>query len=449
MTHMRRRTGRWPALAALAAGAVAVTLTLASGPGTPPYRVRAVFDSAANVIPGEDVKIAGVTVGAVDGMHVVDDRHAALVLRIDDPAFRDFRRDARCEIRLQSLIGEKFVDCTPTEPRDAAAATAPPPPLAVIPAGRPGAGERYLPLARTASPVDPDLVQDVACMPAPQRLRVILDELGTGLGARGQDLHDTIRRADPALRETDRVLAVLASQQHRLDRLAVASAAALAPVARQSRHVSGAIRSIGATAAATAEQRGALAQDLRRFPRLLAELRPTTDRLGQLADAVTPVLGTLDGAAPGLNAFATGLGPFARAAVPWLDSLGRAARTGTPDLVAARPAVHALAELATGAGPQARQLDRLLRSLEANRGIESFMRLTFFGASATNGHDSISHYLRTSAHAIAGCTFYAVVPATCSGNFAAPSAARSTPRAAAPAAPGRPDRALLDYLLAP
>ena len=34
-------------------------------------------------------------------------------MKIDDSGFKDFRTDASCLIRPQSLIGEKFIDCTP------------------------------------------------------------------------------------------------------------------------------------------------------------------------------------------------------------------------------------------------------------------------------------------------------------------------------------------------
>src|SRR4051812_47083189 len=81
------------------------------------YKVRAIFDSAFTVIPGEDVRVAGVTVGAIDSLDVTKDNKAAVVLRIDKSGFADFRRDATCEIRPQSLIGERFVECTPTQPR--------------------------------------------------------------------------------------------------------------------------------------------------------------------------------------------------------------------------------------------------------------------------------------------------------------------------------------------
>jgi ABC-type transporter Mla subunit MlaD len=73
------------------------------------YRVRAIFDTASFIVPGEDVKSAGVKIGTVESLDVTRANKAAIVLRIDDPAFQDFKQDASCTIRLQSLIGEKFV----------------------------------------------------------------------------------------------------------------------------------------------------------------------------------------------------------------------------------------------------------------------------------------------------------------------------------------------------
>ena len=49
--------------------------------------------------------------------------------------------------------------------------------------------------------------------PYRERLRIILDELGAGVAGRADDLNETIRRASPALRETDRVLDVLGAPE--------------------------------------------------------------------------------------------------------------------------------------------------------------------------------------------------------------------------------------------
>jgi ABC-type transporter Mla subunit MlaD len=53
--------------------AVVVAVLLARGGGEEPYKVRAIFDNAGFVIPGEDVKVAGVKVGKIDSLDVTDD----------------------------------------------------------------------------------------------------------------------------------------------------------------------------------------------------------------------------------------------------------------------------------------------------------------------------------------------------------------------------------------
>src|SRR5438067_8595524 len=90
-------------------------LTSSSGGKTPTYEVRAIFDDAAFAVPGEDVRIAGAPVGSIQAVDVTAPPHrkAAVTLEIDKPAFTPFHADATCAIRPQSLIAERYVDCTP------------------------------------------------------------------------------------------------------------------------------------------------------------------------------------------------------------------------------------------------------------------------------------------------------------------------------------------------
>ncbi len=79
----------------------------------------------------------------------------------------------------------------------------------------PGAGSYLLPVTRTSSPIDSDIVQDISTEPVRQSLAVIIDEFGTGLAARGSDLNAVIHRANPALGHTDKVLQILAGAEPR------------------------------------------------------------------------------------------------------------------------------------------------------------------------------------------------------------------------------------------
>ena len=170
--------------------ALAVVLVLRSDEDDG-YKVRAIFDNAGFVIPGEDVKVAGVKVGSVDAVEVTPDFKAAVVLRIDDEGYQDFRADARCSVRPQSLIGERFVECEPTQRRGAGAEA--PGPLRQIDDG-PGKGQYLLPVDRTETTVDLDLINDIMREPYRERLSIILGELGTGVAGRGR----RPQRRDPA-----------------------------------------------------------------------------------------------------------------------------------------------------------------------------------------------------------------------------------------------------------
>src|SRR5689334_20472631 len=411
-----------PIIVVLAVIVVAVVLIVSSS-SKPPYEVRAIFDNAGFVIPGEDVKIAGVKVGTISDLDVTADDKAAVVLRIDEPGYRDFRRDASCIVRPQSLIGERFVECTPTQPR--AVGTAAPPPLRKIDNG-PGEGQYLLPVTNTQQTVDIDLIGDVMREPERQRLSLILNELGTGLAGRGKDLNEVIRRANPALQQTDRVLRILARQNQVLNELAVNSDTVLQPLARERSHVAGAIRHSSEVAKATAERRGALEADIQTLPKFLDELTPTMQQLGSLSDEMTPLLTDLHSVAPQVNSVIERTGPFAKAAIPAFESLGEAAKTGIPAVTDARPVIGDLRQLANAVRPVGATAADLLESFQKTQGIERLMDYIFYQTTAINGFDALGHYLRAEL-IVNQCTNYSVRPLTgCSSNFTQSDAAAAT-----------------------
>jgi ABC-type transporter Mla subunit MlaD len=444
----------------LLAAVVAVVIVVATSGGGDTYRVRAIFDNAGFVIPGEDVKVAGVKVGKISDLDVTEDFKAVVVLEITDPGYQDFRQDAECEVRPQSLIGERFVECSPTQAH--AAGEQPAAPLERIEDG-PGKGQYLLPVERTSKAVDIDLINDVMRRPERERLSIILAELGTGLAGRGEDLDAVIRRANPALKEVDEVLEILASQNRTLERLAVDSDQVLAPLARERRHVSSALANSAEVAEATAERRAELEAGLQRLPAFLRELRPTMTRLGALSDEMTPVLTDLGAAAPSVNRLIIQLGPFSTAAVPAFESLGEAAEIGTPAVTDARPVIADLRRVARSTLPVARSAANILTSLRRTDGVERLMDYIFYQVAAINGFDSLGHYLRAGL-IVNACSSYAVRPAFgCSANFSRASSSSAPAETAqvtnepelleeskTPIDPGSPPppetEAVLDYL---
>ena len=405
----------------VAVGALVVLGPAAGGSGGT-YEVRAIFDNGNFLVPGEEVRVAGATVGAVGSVDVTmpgewtnrsclepqppsdcaTPGKAVVVMKITEPAFQDFRQDASCLIRPGSLLGEKYIDCDPTQPR--APGSEPPPPLNEIPSGQPGSGERFLPLQNNGEEVDLDLVNNIMRQPYADRFRLILNELGAGLAARGKTLDAIIRRADPALRQTDRVLAVLAAQNHQLAGLAKDSDTILTPLARERAHLAGFINNANTAAEATAERSQDLEAGFEKFPAALNELKLTMRQLSRFSDQATPVFAEFRAGAPAIARSTEALGPFAHAATPALTTLGTAAAESRKPLVNSDPILKKIRDLSEKAAPGAKNLGKLLTSLRKTGGYKFLLHFLINTTGGINGFDQYGHFLRAGLVIPPGCT---------------------------------------------
>ena len=230
------------------------------------YQVRAIFDNAGFVIPGEDVKIAGVKVGKVASLDVTR-------------GLQGRGRARHHRARLPGLPQRRELHRAPAEPdrralrRVQADAAALGHRRAAARAGARSTTARARASTccrstNTMQTVDIDLIGNTMREPERERLSLILNELGTGVAGRGSDLNEVIRRANPALQETDKVLEILARQNTAARAARGQLGHVLAPLARDRAQVASAIRNSSEVAEATAEKRGALADDIQTLPRV-------------------------------------------------------------------------------------------------------------------------------------------------------------------------------------
>jgi ABC-type transporter Mla subunit MlaD len=395
---------RVAAIIGLLGAVVLLFVGLGSGDDGGGYEVRGIFDNGAFMVKGEDVRVAGARVGSVSSVdvtqsddwvnadHSPEPGKAVVVMKIDDPGFQDFRQDASCLIRPQSLLGEKYINCDPTQPR--APGSEEQPPLEEIPDGQPGAGQHFLPLENNGKTVDLDLVNNIMRESYAERFRLIFNDLGAGVAARGEDLDAIIQRADPALRETNRVLAELASQNKQLNRLALEGDRVLVPFARERRAVAGFINNANTAAEATAERSQELEAGFQRFPEAFHQLRLTMAKLRDFSDQATPVFAEFRAGAPGITRATEALGPFANATTPALTSLGHAARVGRRPVAQSDPTLIKVRDLAKNAAPGTKALGDLLANLRETGFYKQFMGFLVNTAAGINGYDQYGHFLR-------------------------------------------------------
>jgi ABC-type transporter Mla subunit MlaD len=387
---------RKPVAIAVALGIAAGGLraSAAGGDDDSGYLVRAIFDNGSFVIPGEDVKIAGVKVGAIHDVDLTEENKAAVVLKITDPAFVPFRKDAQCQIRLQSLIGEQFIECRPTRP--VAEGEQLKPPLDKVPEGRRGEGQYLLPVTNNVTPVPVDLIRNMSRLPQQEGLRLLINELGAGLAGNGERLRAAVRRANPALKELDDLVKILADQDRLLGNLIDESDTVLAAWVERRRETAGFITHAGETAVAAAERGDDIERNFERLPAFLRELKPTADSFAGLADQMSPALNSLAAQAPAINASIERLGPFSSAATPALISLGDFADRARELFPEIRPLIGDLRRLGAPARPATDDLAKLLGSFDDTGGIEELMKLIYFYTGTVNGVDTAGHYVRSS-----------------------------------------------------
>ncbi len=500
---------KWLPAAGLVAAIVVVVLLAGGGGGSSGYVVRGIFDSGGFMVSGEEVRVAGATVGEIESVGVtmpgeIDSYaggkpqavpgKAVIAMKIVDPGFQDFRADASCLIRPQSLIGEKFVDCRPTLPR--APGSPPAPPLKQIEDGEPGAGQYLLPFENNSTSVDPDLINNINQLTYVQRFRLVLNELGAGLAGRGEDVEEVVKRANPVLRDADRLFGILDAQRGRLAQLSSDSEEILGPLARERGSVAGFFSNAGAAAQASTEKGASIEASLSKLPAFLRELRQTMGSFEYFSDSGTPVVEALGKAAAPLTQATRALTPFSAASTVSLKSLGASGEVAGPKIRAADPVVKKTRDLATsGAGPTS-ELAGFLVSTRKTKGFDGIADLIYNSAAATNEFDQYGHFTR-SLTALTNCIDYVTAPTSgCSANFNGPgssegasasdalelfrqmqeelggktggtsadaSSVPATPAPATPQAPSlgegeglgarakaaAPQRALLDYLLGP
>jgi phospholipid/cholesterol/gamma-HCH transport system substrate-binding protein len=339
------------ALIVLGACGVAVVLSGATGGGGGKRTYKIVFDNAFGLTEGGDFRVGGVKAGKTTAFSVEKQRgkgaKAVVTAEVTQPGFGDFRSNASCEIKPQSLIGEYFVDC------------------------QPGNSKKRLqnggtvPVENTNSTVPADLVNDIMRRPYRERFRIILTELGATVAGRPRDIQEVLRRAHPGLRETSRVLRILGNQNQIIQNFITDSDTVVAELEHNKRDVARWVTETGRTAEISATRRQALQETFHKLPNFLSELRPTMRRLGQLADEQTPLLADAQRAAPDLDTFLRRLGPFSEASRPAVRSLGEASKSGSKAIGHSKEEVAQLQAVGKEAKPFAKPLRQFLQASDS------------------------------------------------------------------------------------
>ncbi len=337
-------------LAALVAALVVVAgvITLASSSGgsnDPTYKIE--LDNAFGLVQGEQFKVGGVPAGKITAIGLDQKTmHAVVTVEATTTGFGAFHKDAFCQSRPQSLIGEYFIDCNPGH---------------VGPALKSGS---TIPVSHTMSTIPADLLNDIMRLPYRERLTLIVNELGAGVAGNGENINAALRRAVPALDETDNLLTLLANDSSTINDLTATADQLVTELANNTGTIDRFISQSNNIATETNTQSGSLKQTFHNLPPFLEQLRPSMVKLGQTVDANYPVLQNLNYSAGQIDRLFRNIPPFSRSALPALRTLGKASVTGKSAVIAAKPVVKNLNQFAKHTPELAQNLAIVLHSLD-------------------------------------------------------------------------------------
>jgi phospholipid/cholesterol/gamma-HCH transport system substrate-binding protein len=369
----------------LAVAALVVVIALAAyaifGRGSG-YEVTATFQSASQLVKGNQVRVGGAPVGKITDIGLDDDGRAAITMSIDDD-IAPLHERTTATIRVTSLSGvaNRYVSLVPG-PNNA-------PELAD--GGRIGGDD-------TTAAVDLDQVFDSLDERTRAGLRNLIRGQADWYAGRSTQAAAATRYLAPFLGSTTDLTRELALDQQVLERFLRDGATTVSAIAARRDDLAGLVRNTSTAAGAIGDENVALSQTLSLLPPTLRKANTTFVNLRSTLDDLDVLVNASKPATKDLAPFLAQVRPLTAAAEPTVADLRTLIRRPGPsndliDLLSVQPR---LAKLTSSAFPRAiRTLDRAEPVVDYGRGYTPDLAAWFtkFGTVAA-AYDANGHYAR-------------------------------------------------------
>ena len=296
------------------------------------YTVKAQFESASQIVPGNLVTVAGMPSGVIKEIELSPNGQAELTLEVSDE-YAPLRQGTRAVIRQASLSGvaNRYVELQMGDGR-----------AAKIPEGG------RIDASQTKSNVDLDQIFntfDPVARTAVQRSFRGFAEMYTG---REKQANEAFKYLNPALASSSSLFQEINRNSGFLDRFVVQTAQLVGDVAERDDDLAGLVDNLATTSTALANQRRALGESIDRFPTFMRKSNTTFVNLRAALDDLDPLVRESRPTLRRLRPFLRQLRPLAREAVPTLRDFSRTVRQPGADndlveFLQAQPAVDRVA----------------------------------------------------------------------------------------------------------
>jgi phospholipid/cholesterol/gamma-HCH transport system substrate-binding protein len=368
------------AIAALIAAIVLLALAMFGGGGG--YRVDAVFESAGQLVNGNQVRVGGANIGTISDIELDDAAQAVVTMEIDDE-FAPLHEGTQATIRATSLSGiaNRYISLQPG-PNNADE---------IEDGGRIDADE-------TSAPVDIDVLFNALDDETREGLRNLVRGSGTQYDGRGADANESIKYFAPFLSSTTELTRELALDQRVLERFVRDGAATVSAIAERSDDLEQLVSNTSTAMGAIADENVALERALDLLPDTLRKANTTFVNLRATLDDLELLVEESKPATKDLAPFLRALRPLVAEARPTVADLRDLISLPGPnnDLINLTAKQPRLAQLTATVFPRAiRTLDRAQPVVEYLRGYTPDLTgwITKF-AEAAGYYDANGHYAR-------------------------------------------------------
>jgi phospholipid/cholesterol/gamma-HCH transport system substrate-binding protein len=388
----RSRLPRIVAILALVVGFALAVVALLGGDSGHQYKL--LFETGGQLVPDNEVLVAGQRVGKVDSIDLTDDGQAAVKITTDEP----LHTGTTAEVRATSLSGiaNRYVALT-MGPNNAP----------TIPDGA------TLTTDKTTTPVDIDQLFDIFNPKARRSLqKVIKGQADVYAGAELQ-ANKTYKYIAPGLQSTTRLLAELNSDQQAFEKFLSSGAKALGAVAERRDDLSSLTQNANTALGAIAQENDSLDRTLVALPPAMRQANTTFVNLRAALDDLDPLIATTGRSTKTLPGFLRKLRPVAHRGVGVFQDLADVvSRNGSNNDLA-----DALKKLPKARDAAAANVPRVITSLDRTQDNVDFARpytpdlmafITKLGQ-VTSYYDADGHYTRVQP---AGSNFFGYNPGT-------------------------------------
>jgi phospholipid/cholesterol/gamma-HCH transport system substrate-binding protein len=296
------------AVALLVAAVVLVAFVLFGGGG---YSVTATFENAGQLVKGNQVRVAGHTVGSVEDIDVSQDGMAEVKFSVNDQ-YAPLREGTTAIIKPASLSGiaNRYIDLQ-LGPQNGST---------IDDGGRIGPDH-------TETAVEIDQVFNLFNPRTRTGLSDFIKGQADTLRGRGRQLRGAIHYLNPALSTGSRLFTEVTKDKRLLERFLVDSGALLHTLAGRRDDLTGVVRNLNGTFGALGSQQAALAESVERLPPFMRRANTTFVNLRAALDDVDPLVDAAKPAARRLGPFLDEARVFARNARPTVRDLSRTIRS--------------------------------------------------------------------------------------------------------------------------